>query len=92
MQNGRITKVLSTTEEERGVSLHVNRLDDALSALREKLRHGQRLTVADDRPLDAQGGSMRLAICAGPATTGKTSVLRHMHAEAAGAPIIAWRS
>jgi ABC-type lipoprotein export system ATPase subunit len=47
MQTGRITKVLSTTAEEREVSIHVNRLDDALSALREKLRHGQRLTVED---------------------------------------------
>ena len=47
MQNGRITKVLSTSEEERDVSVHVNRLDDALSALREKLRHGLRLTVDD---------------------------------------------
>jgi ABC-type lipoprotein export system ATPase subunit len=47
MKTGRITDVLSTSEEERDVSIHVNRLDDALSALREKLRHGQRLTVED---------------------------------------------
>lgn len=47
MQAGRIVQVLSTTDEERGVSIHVNRLDDALSALREKIRHGQRLTIED---------------------------------------------
>ena len=40
MQGGAITQVLSTSEDERGVSSHVNRLDDALSALREKLRMG----------------------------------------------------
>ncbi len=47
MQNGGIQQVLSTSEEERGVSFHVNRLDDALSSLREKLRLGQRLTAQD---------------------------------------------
>lgn len=44
MHGGRIVQVLSTSEEERGVSVHVNRLDDALSRLREKLRQGERLT------------------------------------------------
>ena len=47
MQNGGITQVLSTTEEERGVSIHVNRLDDALSTLREKLRLGKSLSADD---------------------------------------------
>jgi ABC-type lipoprotein export system ATPase subunit len=47
MQNGGITRVLSTNEEERRVSVHVNRLDDALSLLREKLRLGKRLSAAD---------------------------------------------
>ena len=47
MQNGGITKVLSTTEEERAVSIHVNRLDDTLSHLREKLRLGMRLSADD---------------------------------------------
>lgn len=47
MQNGGINQVLSTSEEERGVSIHVNRLDDALSSLREKLRLGQRLRAED---------------------------------------------
>lgn len=47
MQNGGISQVLSTSEEERGVSVHVNRLDDALTSLREKLRLGQRLTADD---------------------------------------------
>lgn len=43
MQNGRITRVLATSDDERAVSLHVNRLDDALSSLRERLRRGERL-------------------------------------------------
>lgn len=47
MQGGRVTQVLSTSEEERGVSSHVNRLDDALSALREKLRMGHRLSAGE---------------------------------------------
>jgi ABC-type lipoprotein export system ATPase subunit len=47
MRNGGINQVLSTSEEERGVSIHVNRLDDALSSLREKLRLGQRLRAED---------------------------------------------
>ena len=47
MQNGGITQVLTTNQEERDVSIHVNRLDDALSALREKLRLGHRLSAAD---------------------------------------------
>ncbi len=47
MQNGRIMQVLPTSEEERDVSIHVNRLDDALSALREKLRQGKRLVAGD---------------------------------------------
>jgi len=49
MQNGCITQILSTSDEEREVSVHVNRLDDALSNLREKLRQGQRLTVGSWR-------------------------------------------
>ncbi len=47
MQGGRVTKVLSTSDEERGVSSHVNRLDDALSALRDKLRQGLRLSAGE---------------------------------------------
>jgi ABC-type lipoprotein export system ATPase subunit len=47
MQNGCIRQVLSTDEDERRLSVHVNRLDDALSALREKLRQGKRLTADD---------------------------------------------
>ena len=47
MQNGRITRVLSTSDEERSVSAHVNRLDDALSLLRERLRQGLRLSAQD---------------------------------------------
>jgi ABC-type lipoprotein export system ATPase subunit len=44
MQNGRISQVLHTNDDEREVSIHVNRLDDTLSMLRERLRQGQRLT------------------------------------------------
>ena len=44
MQNGRISQVLHTNEAEREVSIHVNRLDDTLSMLRERLRQGLRLT------------------------------------------------
>ena len=47
MQGGCVTQVLSTNDEERAVSVHVNRLDDALSALREKLRQGLRLNVEE---------------------------------------------
>jgi ABC-type lipoprotein export system ATPase subunit len=47
MQGGSVTQVLSTSEEEKGVSTHVNRLDDALSALREKLRMGLRLNAGE---------------------------------------------
>jgi hypothetical protein len=54
MQGGRVTQVLSTSEEERSVSAHVNRLDDALSALREKLRMGLRLNAGE---LRYEGGS-----------------------------------
>jgi ABC-type lipoprotein export system ATPase subunit len=45
MQSGCVTQVLHTSDEEQEVSIHVNRLDDTLSALREKLRQGQRLTA-----------------------------------------------
>jgi ABC-type lipoprotein export system ATPase subunit len=47
MQRGSITNVLSTSDEERSVSVRVNRLDDALSSLRDKLRNGLRLTAAE---------------------------------------------
>jgi len=47
MQGGCITQVFSTDEAERGLAAHVNRLDDTLSALREKLRQGRRLTLGD---------------------------------------------
>ncbi len=40
MQGGRVTQVLSTSDEERSVSAHVNRLDDALSALAGEAPHG----------------------------------------------------
>lgn len=43
MQNGCITQVLRTDEEERKVAVTVSRLDDALSRLRDKIRFGERL-------------------------------------------------
>ena len=46
MQGGCVTQVLHTSHEEREVSIHVRRLDDTLSTLRELLRQGQRLTSA----------------------------------------------
>ncbi len=49
MRGGSIIKVLTTSEEERSVSVRVNRLDDALSSLRDKLRHGLRLTAEELR-------------------------------------------
>ena len=45
MQGGCVTQVLHTSDEEQEVAVHVNRLDDELSALREKLRQGERLTA-----------------------------------------------
>jgi ABC-type lipoprotein export system ATPase subunit len=44
MKGGRIMETLSTSDEEREVSVHVNRLDDTLSNLRDMLRRGERLT------------------------------------------------
>ncbi len=44
MQAGRILDVLSTSEDERTLSVHVHRLDDVICRLREKLRQGHRLT------------------------------------------------
>jgi ABC-type lipoprotein export system ATPase subunit len=45
MQGGCITQVLSTSDEEREVSVYVNRLDDALCSLRDSLRRGERLSA-----------------------------------------------
>jgi ABC-type lipoprotein export system ATPase subunit len=45
MKGGSIVKVLSTSDEERSVSVRVNKLDDELSNLRDRLRHGHRLTA-----------------------------------------------
>ena len=44
MERGSITQVLDTSDEERAVSVYVNRLDDSLSMLRDRLRQGLRLT------------------------------------------------
>ncbi len=47
MQNGSMTHLLETDEQEREVSLRVNQLDDRLASLRDRLRSGQRLTVRE---------------------------------------------
>jgi ABC-type lipoprotein export system ATPase subunit len=44
MQNGSITNVLYTDEEEQRFSQTVSKLDDALSNLRDKIRRGERIT------------------------------------------------
>lgn len=43
MQNGTVTQVLETNEEEKRFSKTVSKLDDALSLLRDEIRHGERL-------------------------------------------------
>src|SRR5512137_803285 len=45
MQGGSITQVLYTNEEERLFSVKVSKLDDLLSAMRDKIRFGERLTT-----------------------------------------------
>jgi ABC-type lipoprotein export system ATPase subunit len=45
MQGGRITQVLYTNEEERIFSVKVTKLDDLLSAMRDKIRMGERLNT-----------------------------------------------
>jgi ABC-type lipoprotein export system ATPase subunit len=47
MQGGTITQVLHTNEEERRVASKVSQLDDLLSRLRDRLRHGGRLTARE---------------------------------------------
>ena len=45
MRGGSITNILHTNEEERRVSVTVSKLDDMLSAMRDKIRFGERLTI-----------------------------------------------
>jgi ABC-type lipoprotein export system ATPase subunit len=45
MQGGSITNVLYTNEEERKFSIKVTKLDDLLSAMRDKIRMGERLNT-----------------------------------------------
>jgi ABC-type lipoprotein export system ATPase subunit len=47
MKQGRIVDVLHANEEERECSVKVSRLDDLLTHLRDKLRHGERLVAKD---------------------------------------------
>jgi len=46
MQNGSMTHVLETDEEEGRVSVQVNELDDQLSRLRDRIRCGERLRMS----------------------------------------------
>ncbi len=45
MQNGSITRVLYTDAAEQKLSRVVNKMDEALSQLRDKIRLGERLTA-----------------------------------------------
>ena len=47
MQGGTITQVLYTDAAEQQVAGVVSKLDDALARLRDKIRHGERLTIAE---------------------------------------------
>ncbi len=47
MQGGRMMRVLATDTAERQVAGLVSRLDDTLAHLRDKIRHGERLTTAE---------------------------------------------
>lgn len=44
MQNGRIANLLHTSASEKALTPAVNRLDDMLTALREKIRRGERIS------------------------------------------------
>ncbi|HOE12704.1 MAG TPA: ATP-binding cassette domain-containing protein [bacterium] len=46
MRAGRIVNVLHTDAEERDCGVHVSRLDDILSHLRDRIRMGERLSLA----------------------------------------------
>jgi len=50
MHNGRVRQVLAGTQEEGQISVHVNRLEEALSRLREKLEAGEHLSADDLGP------------------------------------------
>jgi len=45
MQGGSVTKVLHTNDEERVFSHKISKLDDLLSAMRDKIRFGERLNT-----------------------------------------------
>lgn len=45
MTGGSIIKILHTNDEEREFSIKVSKLDDMLSAMRDKIRFGERLTA-----------------------------------------------
>lgn len=47
MQGGTVTQVLYTNSAEQQVAGIVSKLDDTLSVLRDKIRHGERLTMAE---------------------------------------------
>jgi ABC-type lipoprotein export system ATPase subunit len=47
MEEGRVKSLMHTTDEERKCAVAVSKLDDLLARLRDKLRHGLNLQVAD---------------------------------------------
>lgn len=47
INDGSIVKILKTDSEERKLSLRVSKIDEVLSSLREKIRIGDRLILAD---------------------------------------------
>ena len=47
MKNGGMKEVIETTEEEKEVSRRLNEIDNWMLMLREKVRHGERLTLGE---------------------------------------------
>jgi ABC-type lipoprotein export system ATPase subunit len=47
MEEGRVTKLIHTTDEEKRCAVEVSKLDDLLARLRDKLRHGLQLQMSD---------------------------------------------
>ncbi len=73
MKEGMVTQVLTTSAEERTLSGRVSTLDEALSGLARQPALGPAAVGRGTGGVD-----MKLVICAGPATTGKTAVLGHI--------------
>ncbi|UXM84148.1 ATP-binding cassette domain-containing protein [Methanococcus aeolicus] len=47
MKNGGMTEIIETTEEEKKVSAKLNNIDNWMLSMREKIRHGERLSLND---------------------------------------------